>query len=252
LEPSIQLAAPQSFGKSAIIYLRSLSGAVLAQISVGVDTLPSQLCSMCACILKRSLVTVQLILGESEMRYGETLTAHGIDGEGVIDITVTIGPKPSLVAGVYASEWPIKVLVLRRDGQLCCDMYDDILYGPGSEPDWKAWGLHGENETFVKPSGSWTLDEAGRISGSGSNYFGPLQLNAEVQFDPKDGSNITLHGQETNTMVFSEDEQKVLSDQCDYRLVARLAEGPVNQKPPGYTREPFMGGRADAGWNPFI
>jgi len=173
------------------------------------------------------------------MRYGETLTAHGIDGEGVIDITVTTGAKPSLVAGVYASKWPIKVLVLRRDGQLCCDMYDDILYGPGSEPDWKAWGLHGENETFVKPSGSWTLDDAGRISGSGSNYCGPLQFKAEVQIDPKDGSTITLSGQESQ-----ETNARVLSEKCVYRLVARLAEGPVNQKPPG--REMCMGGRADA------
>jgi hypothetical protein len=186
------------------------------------------------------------MLGESEMRYGETLLAHGIGGEGVMEITVTTSAKQSSVAGVYASKYPIKVLVLRRDGQLCCDKYDDVLYGPRKQPDWTKWGLHGGDETFAEPSGSWTLDDAGRISGSGSNYFGPLQLTAEVEFDPKDASNITLRVQETNTMVVSEDNQKVLSDQCVYRLVARFAEGPVNQKPPGYTRDLFMGGRADA------
>jgi len=231
LEPSIQLAAPKSFGKSAIINLCRFSGAVLAQISVGVDTLPSQLCSMCACILRKSLVTVQLILGESEMRYGETLTAHGIDGEGVIDITVATGTKPSSVAGVYASKWQLnfglapgaiyakKFLVLRRDGQLCCDYQHE---DEADTVDWKAW------ESDLEPSGSWTLDDAGRISASGSNYCGPLQLDAEVQFDPQDGSTITLHGQETSQYDWNGyhhvDGQQT---PCVYRLVARLAEGPV-------------------------
>merc|ERR1712046_88839 len=159
------------------------------------------------------------------------------DIKATLERFVTTGAKASLVEGVYASSTrPIMVLVLRRDGRLCCDMYDDILYGPcGSEPDWKAWGLHGENEIFAYPSGSWTLDDAGRISGSGRDFYGPLQVNAEVQFDPKDGS-ITLHGQFSQTVVLSKDEQKVFSDQCVYRLVARLAEGPVNQTPPRYTR----------------